>query len=74
MTLQKWVIDPSILGSDQPFFKGQKETPGGIAFLGGKLDPKSTEPLKCPRLPPSLAAWSLAALSQVSMAPAAGAL
>ena len=27
LTLQKWANDP-ILGSDQPLFKGQKETPG----------------------------------------------
>ena len=28
MTLKKWVHDPLILGNDQPFLKGQKETPG----------------------------------------------
>ena len=28
MTLPKWVHDPSMLGNDQPFSKGQKETPG----------------------------------------------
>ena len=27
---QKWVNDPVILDNDQPFFKGQKETPGGF--------------------------------------------
>ena len=26
--LKKWVHDPIILGNDQPFLKGQKETPG----------------------------------------------
>ena len=28
MTLKRRVRDPFILGNDQPFFKGQKETPG----------------------------------------------
>ena len=28
MALKKWVHDPIILGRDQPFLKGQKETPG----------------------------------------------
>ena len=28
MTLKQWVHEPLILGNDQPFFKGQKETPG----------------------------------------------
>ena len=28
MTHKKWGHDPLILGHDQPFFKGQKETPG----------------------------------------------
>ena len=30
MTLKTWVHDPMILGHDQPFFKGQKETPGNV--------------------------------------------
>ena len=28
LTLYKWVRDPFILGTDQPCFQGQKETPG----------------------------------------------
>ena len=28
MTLERWVNDSNILGNDQPFFKGLKETPG----------------------------------------------
>ena len=40
MTLKKWVHDRLILGNDQPFCKGQKETPGmkitpSFSFEGG---------------------------------------
>ena len=36
MTLKKWVHDPFVLGNDQPFCKGQKETPGPrlVHFFG----------------------------------------
>ena len=33
MSLQTWVNDPIILGINQPFFKGQKETPGMCVYL-----------------------------------------
>ena len=40
MTLEKWVNDPIVLGNDQPFFKGRKETPGRITQPLSQKDSK----------------------------------